>query len=71
LIRLEAPGRQLVDAVDLIVSDIAELVGQLGLRIDAIQLGGFNLDLDDHYLGSGSIQGIPLDRKLCFDTPKY
>ncbi len=41
------PGKQLVDAVDLVVGNAAENVGEPGLRIDAVEFGGFDLGVSD------------------------
>ncbi len=41
------PGEQLVDAVDLVVGDAGERVGEPGLRIDAVELGGFDQCIGD------------------------
>lgn len=36
------PRQQFVQAVDLVIMDAVEEVGKIGLRIEAVQLGGFN-----------------------------
>ena len=41
------PGHQFVEPSDLVIGDAAEHVGQPGLRIDAIQLGGFDQGIDN------------------------
>ena len=41
-------GEQLVDTVEFVIGDAGERVGQPNLRIDAIQLGGF-----DQRIGNG------------------
>ena len=41
------PGQQFVDAGDFVVGNTVENIGQPGLRIDAIQLGGFDQGVGD------------------------
>ncbi len=41
------PGKQLIDAGDLVICDALENIGQPGLRINAVQLGGFNQRIGD------------------------
>jgi hypothetical protein len=41
------PWEQLINPVDLVVSDAAQGIGEPGLRIDAVQLRGFNQCVDD------------------------
>ena len=41
------PGHQFVEPGDLVIGDAAEHVGQPSLRIDAIQLGGFDQGIDN------------------------
>ena len=42
------PGEHFVDAGDFVVGDTAENIGEPGLRIDAIELGGL-----DQHIGDG------------------
>jgi hypothetical protein len=41
------PGQQLVDPGDLVVGDPAQHLGEPGLRIDPVQLGGLEQRVDD------------------------
>ena len=41
------PWEQLINPVDLVVCDAAEGIGEPGLRIDAVELGGLNQGIDD------------------------
>jgi hypothetical protein len=41
------PWKQLINSVDLVVCDAAQGIGEPGLRIDAVQLGGLNQGIDD------------------------
>jgi len=41
------PRHELVETGDLVVRDAVENVGQPGLGIDAVQLGGFNQGVGD------------------------
>jgi len=51
----EKPGHQLIEPGDLVVSDAGEHISQPGLRIDAVQLGGFDQGVCD---GSGFAAGL-------------
>ena len=48
---VDVPGRQFVDTVDRVVGDAGEHLGQVGLRIEAVQFGGF----DDGVDGGGAL----------------
>jgi hypothetical protein len=41
------PWEQVIDPVDLVVCDAAQGIGEPGLWIDVVQLGGLNQDIDD------------------------
>ena len=41
------PWQQLINPVDLMICDAAEGVGDPCLRIDTVELGGFNQGIDD------------------------
>ncbi len=41
------PGHQLVQTRDLVIGNAAENIGLPGLRINAVQLGGFNQRIGD------------------------
>ncbi|MFT7572353.1 MAG: hypothetical protein ACI9JL_003403 [Paracoccaceae bacterium] len=41
------PGQQFVDAGDFVVGDTVENIGQPGLRIDAVEFGGFDQTIGD------------------------
>ena len=45
--RLGVPGQQLVDAVDLVVGDAFEDLGEPGLRIDVVEPGGLDQGVGD------------------------
>ena len=43
----ETPGEQLVELRDLVIGDAAEHIGQPGLGIDAVELGGLDQGVGD------------------------
>ena len=47
MIERVAPWQQLVDAVDLMIGDAAEGIGQPGLRADVIRFGRFDQRVGD------------------------
>lgn len=49
------PRHQLVDAVDLVIMDTGEDVGEVGLGIEAVELDGLD---DGHRTGEGFATGV-------------
>ena len=49
--RSVTPGQQLVDPRDLVVGDAADHIGEPGMRIDAVQLGAFEMVRTDRRHG--------------------
>jgi hypothetical protein len=43
----DVPGQQISDAVDRMVCNTAENVAQVGLRIESVELGGFDQGYKD------------------------
>ena len=42
------PGHEFLKTSDLVICDAAQRVGEPGLRIDAVQLGGFDQRIGDN-----------------------
>lgn len=53
--RFPVPRQQLVDPVDLVIVDAVEDIGEVGWRIEAVELGGLNYG---HGAGKGFATGV-------------
>ena len=63
-----APGEQFVDAMDRVISDARENVGQIGLRIDTVHPACFD---DGVHAGRAFSPGVGTTEEIILPTENY